>query len=340
MYKILIHQQDHSACSYYRAMMPYLQCRDEMRKRSIRLDLANYFPDGYDCYVFQRRLDPRHLPNILRYKDQGKKIVWDLDDHLFEIPQWSPAHNMMGHGAAETLSICLNLADRISVTTDRFRRTFGEPTGWLDKISVTPNLVNLDDWDYPKKEGSGPVKILWAGSDTHAKDLESIGDDLVEIVDRYKSHVHIYFVGAMPPQLLPSPREPERVKRFRGLVTLLGPVDLIYYSDLIDLIGADVALMPLVDCAFNRCKSPIKYLEMTMGRAASVASPVGPYADAIDDGVTGLVSTDFYKSISTLIENPSLRFSLRDAADEAVRSRHSWQSRRGDWLDFYESLAG
>jgi len=103
--------------------------------------------------------------------------------------------------------------------------------------------------------------------------------------------------------------------------------------------GCDIALLPLSDTPFNRCKSDVKFIECAAHGAAVLASPV-VYAASIRPGETGLLFDDpqaFGRALRQLIEDAGLRRRLAGEAYEYVkrerlqaqhyRERYQWYRR-------------
>lgn len=100
--------------------------------------------------------------------------------------------------------------------------------------------------------------------------------------------------------------------------------------------GADIALLPLMDTAFNRVKSDLKFIEAAAQGATVLASPV-VYAGTVIPGETGMIFADpaaFADGLRALITAPDLRHRLADAAYRYVAAErllsHHYR-RRQEW---------
>jgi hypothetical protein len=81
-----------------------------------------------------------------------------------------------------------------------------------------------------------------------------------------------------------------------------------------------VALLPLSDTPFNRCKSDLKFLEAAGHSVAALASPT-VYEGSIEPGRTGILcrtAGEFGSSLQRLIDDAPLRQSLGKAARQWV----------------------
>lgn len=348
MYRVFVHFPAFTACDYYRAILPVLKCKEELESsRGVELVGAQNIntKDDFDCYVFHRLINPSYYPFIYDLKfNRGKKIVWDFDDDLFRVPVWSPASEMSGGFARESLATCLNWADRITVTTERMRRQTCPPeTGWHEKSVALPNLANELDWSHevePSRRVGGPVRVLWAGSLTHEKDLAVAEAAVDRIVEEFRYKVEIIFMCMMPQRFMQS--TVEKVVKYKKIVKFMPPVDLTYYPDVLNSLAPDVALLPLCDEPFNNSKSNIKYIEMTLAGAACVASRVGPYGEIGSQCVLHADDDDaWYAGLRDLIVSRELREAVHANARKDVEENYLWSSKSSRiWIDFFGSLAG
>jgi glycosyltransferase involved in cell wall biosynthesis len=77
----------------------------------------------------------------------------------------------------------------------------------------------------------------------------------------------------------------------------------------------DVALAPLKETTFNKCKSELKIIEAAAMGKALIASDVYPYNEILRHGENALVvkesrKRDWYKAIKTLTNDADMRQSL------------------------------
>jgi glycosyltransferase involved in cell wall biosynthesis len=351
MYKIFINYPDDTACTYYRSTLPYFNCHEELReKHGIELILSRdiSLSKDADCLCFHRALNPAILLTLQRAINAGKKIVWDFDDNYFIIPQWSPAQAIMNMVGFDFLKYFMEVASTVTVSTRRLGEQLSEYIA--GKTVVLPNLIQPKDYPTPSllgrsvdllptTQGRGMVAthFLWAGSQTHEKDLELIVDPVKQMLDRYGEAVRFTFVGMIPQELgTICSRQ----------ITFVPGGDLRYYPNLISALRPDVALIPVVDIPFNEAKSNIKFLEMTMAGAACIASEVGDYADSINNIdrygflINNESSSEWLSTLNFVNENIPYTMKIWRNAYNLVISEYSWSgSQRQKWIDFYRFLA-
>ena len=322
--RVFHHFPDVFACSYYRARLPFRHCAGRLKERGVFVEGSMVYDheQRYDAALFSRILRPEFLPQLEEMAARGTRIFVDCDDALFHIPEWSPARAELQQ-FLPTFSRQLELAERITVSTEPLREALGHPA----KTDVLPNLIDLGDWrQYLPDMDDSTVRILWAGSRTHGADIER----LTEAVDwlREDASVHVVFVG-MVPKAFCSPLPPN--------ITFLPGVPLCSYPSLVGLIRPHIALLPLVDETFNQAKSNIKFLEMTAAGAACVCDPVGPYAElAAKNLALGVKGDDWLSPIRELINDREHRHQLWSNSIAELDARWAWHSPRAEvWHDWY-----
>ena len=116
---------------------------------------------------------------------------------------------------------------------------------------------------------------------------------------------------------------PSDLHRFRGRVAGHGPVNnYLEFLQALNHLHWDVGLAPLIDDSFNRCRSPIKFLEYTACHIPTVASDVSVYRSAIEAGCGLLVrDQDWRPAIESLLSDGKLRQSCIDRAQDACERR-------------------
>jgi len=105
--------------------------------------------------------------------------------------------------------------------------------------------------------------------------------------------------------------------------------------------NVDIVLLPLSDTLFNRCKSPLKFLEASARGVAALASPT-VYNDLIQHDHNGLLFADgeqFARGLEILIRRPDQRRRLAEAA--RVEVMKDWRLTAADFerrLAWYDAL--
>lgn len=346
MKRIWYQLPDFQATGAYRAILPCRFLREPLlAEEGIELDLRSEFTTDdvkkYDAFVFHRYLSPGFMPTLLKIKEMGKTVVWEVDDDLVNIPEWSPARNTTEERFYFRLAIML--ADHVIVSTEplgcSIEATLKQALDTkvqsdLPKIHTCPNLVDLDCW--PKlqpREVNDPLRIVWAGSATHEKDLELLIDPIDAILREFKGKVCFIFFGYIHEEI---------ARRWLGKGVFFEPA--VSYQDYpcrLASLQPDLGLCPLVDDSFNLCKSPIKWMEYTLAGAATIASNVGPYNDVLPYGIMPLPHGEQTSAIGHFLTHEEARSKLAERSMSAVRTHFSWQSEYAiqPWLNAFRSIA-
>lgn len=279
----------------------------------------------YDTIFVQRIHDWESFYMLERLKRVGKRIVYDIDDDLFNITPDNPAYNTITRDDQLAAAHAMRLADVVTTTTSELQRRL---TGILDGVSpvVVPNAWDCDDgWSEEIGSPDGVKRIIWSGGASHGADWEECFDAVRQVM-RSRGDVRLMILGYLPSCVERSVNEPE----FKGRIEFCGFRSPQTYYEMIHHVRADVGLAPLRETDFNAAKSPIKYLEYSLMGVPTVASDWLPYSPVIEDKVNGrLVPNDrheWMRAIEFLLDRPNKAKEMVKKARE--RCAHEFNLRR------------
>lgn len=178
----------------------------------------------------------------------------------------------------------------------------------------------------PAKRGQ-PVRLLFAAINREAGWSE-IARACRETLAEYGDRVEMVVVAdrAFYDQLRP----PNGI--FRPLLS---------YDDYVaELEKADIALLPLGDTVFDRCKTDLKFIECAEAGAVVLASPI-VYAGSVKPGETGLLyrnAYEFRQHLRTLIDDPATRARLARNAHRYVSEHRALANQIQRQAEWYRSL--
>lgn len=260
-----------------------------------------------------------NLSQFMTWKRQGKKLVFGLDDLIWQFPEWR--RDRIPDECRTMVEVLCEVADHLVASTPELVGPMGHP----EKTTVAPNLLEVDSYNLPTPPtDDGRIRILWSGAESHKGDLDLIDGPCHRVLQKYGNRVEFIFLGAGPDRTL-------RDWWGRG-AKLVRWQDLSFYWDTVRHFKPHICLAPLVDCPFNRAKSSIRPLEAHSINAALVYSPVAEYAAVNRDGVTGLsahTEDEWFDRICRLVDDRELRESLAAAAYTQCRSEWDWASEGG-----------
>lgn len=322
-YTIFWHIPDTGACTLYRSVLPLRFLRNELAAAGVELIPGVFIAEKekFDAVCFQRGIPDQLFLHLVERHAAGTKVWWALDDDFWTIPDWSPVKTSVGPVAL--YDRMRHLCDLAIVSTVPLAERVGS------KAVVCPNLIDPQPWGElrltPEPTEGEPIRVLWAGSNTHARDLAVLVEPLTKLSQKYGAHLQLHFVGQSPPELV--------ARLWPGPLIEHEWVGLHDYPKLVRHLAPHIAVCPLAPCAFNHSKSNIKALEMTLAGAAVVCSDEPAYQD-FPAAAHCRTSEQWFAEMDLLVSSPRRRQRCWETAVAAVQTRLSWESAaaRQQWL--------
>ncbi|VAY87968.1 Possible glycosyltransferase [hydrothermal vent metagenome] len=178
------------------------------------------------------------------------------------------------------------------------------------KCYVMPNCLDNQLLQYVEKttgNKNGFIKIVYgSGTSTHDIDFLEASDALVLLLKKYKN---LQFVVH---GTLNLPKSFDAVQEQILQIPFMEAND--YYQA---LQSYDINIAPLEKGLFNDAKSNIKFLEASVFKLPTVASPVTEYSSVIDHGKNGLLASskqEWTSALESLILSETLRLSIGEKA--------------------------
>lgn len=212
---------------------------------------------------------------------RGCRMVVDYDDALFH--QYDAHTNpwvrrLLGRKIATVMRLAHTVVAGNAYLADYARRA-GAP-----RVAVMPTVIDLTR--YPAKDAtgaSGVFTIGWIGSPSSARYLRDIAPALAQVC--MGGRARVLLVGS-------------------GHVDLPGvPVEVVAWSEeteVNEIRGFDVGIMPLPDEPWARGKCGFKLIQYMACGLPVVASPVGVNAEIVENGTNGFLAHDTDEWVSAL----------------------------------------
>ena len=218
----------------------------------------------------------------------GIPVVYELDDHIFcanlpELIAQSAVDEIDNEAYALTQAhkVILDIADFVTCSTHPLAEAIEAMQGNV-RIHVLPVALDFDNprWAVPTPTPSTSVAIGWSGGSRVGRDLEYLIPVLEQVLHK---HPRLIFLlsGSLKYSRLFEHLPAQRV-RFLSWV----PYDA--YPSL--LAKFDLALLPMHDHAYNRCKSPLKVIDFGALGIPSICSPTEPFLE-VSHEVAGFAKT-------------------------------------------------
>jgi glycosyltransferase involved in cell wall biosynthesis len=258
-----------------------------------------------------------------------KPMILELDDNPFEIDENHYAFKNIGIGSQNERNVfdMLNFCDAVICSTEYLKDTVQL---YNHNAYVIPNAINFNIWDnLTKTKNDKQLTIGWAGANGHKKDLKLISEVLIRILERNK-HVIV--------KTLHGAKDLIKHERFINDNTW---TNILKYPQKFADMGFDIGLAPLWDNEFNRCKSNLRYLEMSALKIPVIASNVEPYKKSITDGVDGLIAKskkDFIDKIQFLIDNEDERYIIGYTAYQNIKDNWNLKTVTQKYADILKEI--
>lgn len=261
-----------------------------------------------DLLVIERQTakDGRILKLISMAHSYGKKVVFDIDDLVFDYRDLKLVANTVGeknlfYWAGYFWGI-RRIAKRVDgfITTNDFlgkklQRTFRKP------YKVIFNSLNQKQIEeskkYLKKEQHDFRIGYFSGSPTHAKDFAMVEPELLKFLDEHEE-AKLEVVGYM--------EFSDKAKKYKEMGRIKTHAPVSYLEMLKMMAGVDVNIAPLIINDFTNCKSELKFFEAAVVETTTIASPTYAFENAIKDGENGFLANpgEWYNKLEHLYKNP------------------------------------
>jgi glycosyltransferase involved in cell wall biosynthesis len=307
---------------------------DGFNDRELNFDAIN----NADIVILQREFPVRYEDYqeiIKRSRQANKPVVYELDDLLFLLPESHPDRQLT-YFAPSVLPMmqAISEADLVTVTTEKLAevvRTINP------RVEILPNYFDDRIWKLtpptPVDNLESKIVIGFMGTNSHKPDLVFLAPVLKELAKDYPEKLEFHFWGAEPPETLSKLSQVHWTSEYFSAYE--------EFAAFFQTQKADIFIAPLVDNLFNRCKSPLKFLEYSALGAACVCSDLEPYNTIVKHRHTGLLATtldDWRYCLTQLIEDNDLRYQL--ASNAQTRIQVEWiLSRNADrWAEAYQDI--
>jgi len=307
---------------------------------------THFEPHNVDAVILDRLWRPDvtmdHVAGLVeRVRGMGAALIYALDDNLLDLraerEDW-PTDDQL-----DIVRWLLGEADGVLASSSALAARLA---GSSDRVVVVPNalderlLGHAGPAGFATPFGERPLVIGYMGTETHDDDLRMALPALAEVCRRHPGRVAIEVVGGagaaatraalaeLPVRFVPvRPEEREY------------PLFMTWFTH---RTAWDIAIAPLRDTPFRRCKSDIKFLDYCAIGAAGVYSRVAAYADSVRHGETGWLADNeteaWVEALERLIADEALRRHVGAAGRRYLWDERVLARRAGDWVDAVEGM--
>lgn len=291
---------------------------------------------GADIVVVQRCCTQQQFDFIHTCQQLGQKVIYDLDDNVWDLPEYNPAHvplTQMRNG----FNACIQLVDLVTVSTKVLAKEVRRHVPRMINIKTRkeiPIIVcenRMNELLYAEPRLRPKLTIGWSGSSSHVGDLTIVEDALRVVAS--ETDADIEFRGCEPPDGMRT------IPNFRH--KMWTPV--AEFSARMPVWGWHIALAPLTDHEFNRSKSPIKMMEAAYCRIPCLTSWVKPYDDftSWDKELRWLLcagKSAWEPKLRELVNDEARRRELGERMYNVLHEHYSFHRPHEGWREAFDTV--
>jgi O-antigen biosynthesis protein len=293
------------------------------------------------CFRSERELD-HGLSLLTKARRSGTRIVYELDDHIFcpNLPELIADSEIddldeQAYELTKAHRQILEFADYLTCPTEPLAcalKSLG--TSAEVRVIATALDFNHERWDlsrHSSKLSDRKIHIGWSGGSRVGRDLEIVVQDLVNIARAYPQ-VTVVIAGATKYVRLFAEIPARQFLRVEW-------VDYNHYPSLLSLF--DLALIPMQDHPYNRCKSALKVIDYAAVGVSSICSPVAPFSAfkrMLDTPVLA-VDGEWFTCIEKFIHTHDANAHSNELA-ETTRRKYGLRGNLGEIWAVFREMSG
>lgn len=271
---------------------------------------------------------------VTQVRRSGAQLLYSLDDNLMDlttavVPWFEPRHR-------DVCEYFLRAADGVIVSTPPLQVRVA---AYNSRVALVPNM--LDERLLPPRWLQRATRLIprtslvigYMGTFSHDGDLLMILPALRAVCERYRGRVTLQIIGAV------ARRETWELLRDLPVTVIPLTADRAAYPKFMywfTRLRWDVALAPLIDSPFTRCKSDIKFLDYAALGVAGIYSRVPAYESSVRHLETGWVAENtieaWQSALTALMANRQLRTKLARTAGRYLHTQRTLATGAARWL--------
>lgn len=278
---------------------------------------------NYDVVFIQKGLAAFQLRGLDRLLQLvSRNVVFDFDDAIFSRYAQEPIGRFPKLYDEQQICKLIRLSKHVIAGNDYLKEY---ALRFNENVSVIPTSLDTQKYFIKRGKASEEIVIGWMGSPGTAPFLQQIKGVFQKISKRYD--IVLKIIGATN-------------LRMHGAKIIAQEWN--FSSEVSDLQGFDIGVMPLPDNEWTRGKCGFKLLQYMAVGIPAVGSPVGVNKEIIRDGVNGFLvdsEKEWVEKLSLLIEDNALREKLGMRGRETVEKYYSLKVNAPKLLAILKSVA-
>lgn len=322
--KICYIAPQNTGVTYHRLQIPInkLSEHKEFDCYSINGFTKDNLPTQFDVIIFNR-LFVQGEPYLEMAKDKGVKIILDLDDDI-ELPEWHIGYDTIGQPLVkERIIKHIEFADVVWCASEYLANKVKR---WNKNSVYIPNAIDFRQPQFIIDKVKNEIPTVgYVGMANHHLDVQLLTNGFAKMLNEKNFNVMVagydkaqkdYWEMILAPFNTFGRLAESRLK-------VVEKTDFLNYGFVYNHI--DIALAPLVNNEFNRCKSSLKILEAAAFKIPIIVSNVEPYKEFINIGLALTTHDNWDGQIQRLIKNKKVRETLGENLHEYVKENYNIQ---------------
>lgn len=336
------------AVDYYRIIQPLIHLNKDKFEVDIKWDIKEGFKDVNEAIKNYDIIYSSYIDTVQTYVEtkmaanmSGCKWIMDLDDNIWSVHKSHPLYSDFTPDSPKYQDKNAILKDvGIYTTTNsflRYKMVENLKTN-IKNISIMPNFINLEDFDYkklkPRKDNN--IQIGYSGGSSHYDDInkKEFTEAIREVMGKYPN-VTFKTTFYMP-----------ELRALFGYKYkyVLARSDMYAYIDKVwpEIANSDILVAPLSWSNYSRAKSYVKYLEYSAAKKPSILEKIDPYNEVLsghpERGCQASTKEEWVGALSKLIESEKLRKEMGEEAYKYVKENHTIQKNVGIYEDYFKKV--
>lgn len=324
---------------------------EELNLKGIKTDYTfqenpflSIFVDNYSIFVFHRVFyNPKIAKIIQKIKSQGKEIIFETDDLVFD-PKYIQGSDYFQNINELERKMYENGLGR-QILRDPYVKACTTTTSFLaeklaeykKKVFIVPNRLTLKDLEIadevirrkPKKAANCIRIGYFSGTYGHNRDFATITDVLMNLMEKHPG-LELFLAGPL--------NIDSKLDKHGDRIKQLSRVSRAKHFE--NISEADINIVPLeMENPFCEAKSELKFFEAGIVETPTVAVANRTFSEAIDDGVDGFLAKDeleWKEKLEKLICDKNLRIEMGRKAREKALKKYS--TKNADNSEYYNYL--
>lgn len=329
------------ACCLWRTYMPHVATPGSSFYLFLDKPKFELFV-SQDAVVVQRCCLQQQLEFIKTCSALGLKVVYDLDDNIWNVPKYNPAYHIL-ETVKEGFTSCIKMADVVTVSTKVLEKEVRRHV--KEMINVRGKAIPIVICENKIVDGTFAAPVLpreqvivgWQGSSSHLGDLDLI-HSAVAAVSKENPDTVFQFRGCDIPDYNPL----RKASNYEWRLWL--PV--AEYAMRMPTWGWSIALAPVSEHPFNDSKSAIKMVEAGYCSTPCLASHMRPYWEFCShhkdlEWLLCTVSSQWTSKLRELVNDKARREYLGTLCKQVVTEHYTWTEEKGHegWDKVYQLVS-